>query len=235
MANTPWGHVSSGGIYNGAKVLVNGESRIEQDLNRPEIRYLLAEDPERIHGFTELDDPNFSFLQPPCSFYSGTKALAEDAIRGVGHCYIWRPGLPFNEHDEPRNTLSKIQQYPRVYDSVNSMSHLGDFVRACLDLWEQQAPFGIYNVSNPGAVITRQIVAMMRRILKLDRPFEFWKDDAEFYRLGAKAPRSNCILDVSKLLATGVRMRPVEEALQDSLRRWRAATPAVESELVRSA
>jgi UDP-glucose 4,6-dehydratase len=115
------------------------------------------------------------------------------------------------------------------------MSHLGDFVRACLDLWEQQAPFGIYNVSNPGAVITRQMVAMMRRILKLEWPFEFWKDDGEFYRLGAKAPRSNCILDVSKLLATGVRMRPVEEALQDSLRRWRAAMPAVESELVRSA
>jgi UDP-glucose 4,6-dehydratase len=235
MTNTPWGHVSSGCIYDGAKVVKNGETRVERDLNRPELRRLFAEHPERFVGFTELDPPNFSFLCPPCSFYSGTKALAEEAIRGVGQTYIWRPRIPFNERDEPRNFLSKIQRYPKVYDNVNSISHLEDFVRACLDLWERHAPFGIYNVTNPGAVTTRQVVETIQRIVKPNRRFEFWKDDAEFYRLGAKAPRSNCILDVSKLLAAGVRMRPVEEALEDSLRRWRAATPAVESELVRSA
>ena len=43
------------------------------------------------------------------------------------------------------------------------------------------------------------------------------------YRLGAKTPRSNCVLDVSKLLAAGVRLRPVEEAVEDALRRWRSA------------
>jgi UDP-glucose 4,6-dehydratase len=38
--------------------------------------------------------------------------------------------------------------------------------------------------------------------------------------MAAKTPRSNCILDVSKLLATGVPMRPVEEALADALQQW---------------
>jgi len=40
-------------------------------------------------------------------FYSGTKALAEEAIRGVGQSYIWRPRMPFNERDETRNLLSE--------------------------------------------------------------------------------------------------------------------------------
>ena len=53
------------------------------------------------------------------------------------------------------------------------------------------------------------------------RAFVFWANDEEFYRVAAKTPRSNCILDVSKLLAAGVPMRPVEEALEDSLRQWK--------------
>jgi UDP-glucose 4,6-dehydratase len=141
-------------------------------------------------------------------------------MRGLGEGYIWRPGMPFNERGEPRNFLWRIQHYSRVYAGVNSLSHLEDFVRASLDLWEKRAPFGIYNLTNPGVVSTRQIIEMILRILKPNRRFEFWKDDEEFYRYGAKSPRSNCILDVSKLLATGVRMHPVAEALESSLRSW---------------
>jgi UDP-glucose 4,6-dehydratase len=228
MTNTPWGHVSSGCIYSGAKVFEDGKLSVERNLNRPELRRLFAEHPERIRGFTEWDKPNYSFQCTPCSFYSGTKALAEEAIKGIGQSFIWRPGIPFNERDEPRNFLSKVQHSVRVYDGVNSISHSGDFVRAALELWERHAPFGIYNVTNPGAVTTRQVVELIQRILKPDRHFEFWEDGEALYSAGTKEPWSNCILDVSKLLATGVSMRPAREALQDSLRKWRAATPSLE-------
>src|SRR5207253_4985249 len=143
-----------------------------------------------IGGYTETDAPNFTFRSPPCSFYSGTKALAEEAIADLGQTYLWRLRIPFDESDHERNYLSKIQRYPKVYDNVNSISHRGDFVRACLDLWERRAPFGIYNVTNPGFVTTRQVVEMIEKILKPNRRFEFWKDDAEFYRVAAKTPRS---------------------------------------------
>jgi len=65
------------------------------------------------------------------------------------------------------------------------------------------------------------VVEMIQKILKPPRAFDFWADDREFYRVAAKTPRSNCILDVSRLLAAGVPMRPVQEALADSLRQWR--------------
>src|SRR3954466_19020 len=35
MTNTPWGHVSSGCIFSGAKVAQNGHLRIENDLAQP--------------------------------------------------------------------------------------------------------------------------------------------------------------------------------------------------------
>ena len=219
-ANVPWGHVSSGCIFSGAKISRHGRVTTEKDLTRPELHALVEKSPESIHGFTETDAPNFSFRDGPCSFYSGSKALGEEAIAGAGQSYIWRLRIPFDEFDNARNYLSKVQRYAKVYDNVNSISHRADFVKACLDTWEVRAPFGVYNVTNPGFVTTRHVVEQLVKILKPARAFEFWSDDAEFYRVAAKTPRSNCVMDVSKLLAAGVKIRGVEEALADSLRRW---------------
>jgi hypothetical protein len=67
---------------------------------------------------------------------------------------------------------------------------------------------------------------MIRKILFPEREFSFWADDAEFYRLGASTPRSNCIMDVSKMLNAGVSMRPVEDALRDALENWKPEAQA---------
>ncbi len=220
VANVPWGHVSSGCIYAGAWVTENGVRREETDLTRPEVRRLIETNPSSLAGFVETDEPNFSFRRPPCSFYSGTKALAEEALAGASQAYVWRLRIPFDEVDNARNYLTKVQRYSKVYDNFNSLSHRGDFVRACLDLWERRAPFGTYNVTNPGFVTTRQVVEQIEKRLKLDRKFEFWASDEEFYKVAAKTPRSNCVMNVSKLLAAGVTMRPVDEALEHSLQNW---------------
>lgn len=213
----PLGHVSSGCIYSGAKL--NG--RAERDLMIPELRSQWEHNPSLISGYLETDEPNFTFRRPPCSFYSGTKALAEEAISSLPQIYTWRLRIPFDEYDNPRNYLTKVQRYAKVYVNANSISHRGDYVRACLDLWALRAPFGIYNVTNPGWITTRQVVESIQRILQPNRSFEYWADDAEFYQQAAKTPRSNCVLDTSKLLAAGVRIRPVQEAIEDSLKHWK--------------
>jgi len=220
-AGIPWGHVSSGCIYSGAKIVENGGIRTEKDFTKPQLRALVETSPQSLHGFTETDTPNFSFRDGPCSFYSGTKALGEEAIAGAGQGYIWRLLIPFDEIDNARNYLSKVQRYPKVYDNVNSVSHRADFVKACLDTWELRAPFGIYNVTNPGFVTTRHVVQLIEKHLKPARKFEFWASDEEFYKVAAKTPRSNCIMDTTKLLAAGVKIRGVEEALEDSLKNWK--------------
>jgi len=221
-AGVRWGHVASGCIYMGAMINCDGKSQIEADLTKPQVRELLNSHSTRVQGFREDDPPNFSFRHPPCSFYSGTKALSEELLAEDEHVYLWRLRIPFDEHDHPRNYLTKLQRYSRIYENFNSLSHLGDFVSACLDLISAESPFGIYNVTNPGYVSSRQVVEMIRAILKQNRSFEYWSDDEEFYRVAAKTLRSNCILDVTKLLSTGIRIRPIEEALIAALENWKA-------------
>ena len=220
-AGIPWGHVSSGCIFSGAKISENGKVRVEKSLSPPELHALAEKKSPSILGFTETDTPNFSFRDQPCSFYSGTKALGEEAIAGVGQSYIWRLRIPFDEFDNKRNYLSKVQRYAKAYENVNSVSHRADYVSACLDLWERRAPFGIYNVTNPGYVTTRHVVGLIGKYLKPARKFEFWQNDEEFYKVAAKTPRSNCVMDASKLLAAGVKIRGVEEALEHSLKNWK--------------
>jgi dTDP-4-dehydrorhamnose reductase len=220
MTKTPWGHVSSGSIYTGARVETKpGHIGIERDLHRRDILQLFAKHPEKIHGFTERDEPNFSFHHAPCDFYSGTKALAEDAIREKGRCYIWRPGILFDESEGHRNMLCRLPSGKPLYNTINSVTQLNDFVSACLEMWEHRAGYGIYNVVNIGAVTTHRIAELIRQILKPGWKFRFRKNDEAFGPYSVKNPGANCILDVSKLLATGIKMRSAEEALKDTLQK----------------
>jgi UDP-glucose 4,6-dehydratase len=223
MTKTPWGHLSSGSIYTGAKILEESRTRVEKDLSRPGAREMFENQPQLFTGFNELDEPNFCFRYPPCSFHSGTKALAEEAIRDIGQSYIWRPRLAFSDREDPRNFLWQFQREANYGDTIDSLSHTDDCVRACLDLWKIGAPFGIYNLTNPGAATTRHLAETMRRAGQLPRPLDAQAGPEEPVRAGGKAPQSHCILDVSKLLATGVKMRGLEDAWQDCLHKARAA------------
>jgi 3,5-epimerase/4-reductase len=221
---TRLGSVSSGCIYTGAKVEdENGVQTIEPDLNAPHLQKLLQTRSARVRGFAEIDPPNFSFAQNNCSFYSGTKAVAEQVLAQFPDFYVWRLRIPFEGEDNGRNYLSKIQRYPKVYQNWNSISHLGDFVSACLDLWQLGLPGGCFNIVNPGYISTREVVELVRKFTRPAWQPEFWKDDSEFYRTIAHAPRSNCLLDAAKLLQAGVKIRPVEDALEDALRHWKPA------------
>jgi dTDP-4-dehydrorhamnose reductase len=196
-AGVPWGHVSSGCIYNGA---------------RPDGG-----------GFTEEDAPNFTFRSPPCSFYSGTKALGEEVLAGRPEVYVWRLRIPFEPVDNPRNYLTKLMRYPRLLEATNSISELDEFVAATLACWERRVPFGTYNVTNEGRVTTREVVELIRRSGVCVKEFDFFRDEAEFMRTAAKTPRSNCVLDSGKLARAGIRLTEVHEAVERALRSWRRA------------
>ena len=221
MAGVKLGLVSSGCIYTGAKVRKEcGAWAVEDRLTEPLVSELLSKRSDRVAGFTETDEPNFCFAHNNCSFYSGTKALAEEVMAGFPDFYVWRLRIPFDELDGSRNYLSKVQRYAKVYQNWNSISHRGDYVAACLDTWLQKIPSGVYNVVNPGYISTREVVEKIQQRLKHSWKPEFWQSDDEFYRFGAVTPRSNCILDTAKILKAGIRIRSTGEALEDALNRW---------------
>ena len=168
--------------------------------------------------YTEEDEPNFSFKYNNCSFYSGCKALAEDLI-DKDNSYICRLRIPFDEFDNSRNYLSKLKNYDKLLNAENSISHRGDFVKACLDLYEMNCATGIYNIVNSGSVTTSWVAQKLAQY-NIRNDFNFFQDEKEFYEFGAKAPRSNCLLDNSKLLSAGVKIRETKEAIEESLEKW---------------
>ena len=221
VAGVPLGFVSSGCIYTGAKVRREcGTWAVEDRLTEPLISELLSKRSDRVAGFTETDEPNFCFTHNNCSFYSGTKALAEEVMSQFPDFYVWRLRIPFDEFDGSRNYLSKVQRYAKVYQNWNSISHRRDFAAACLDTWLQKIPGGVYNVVNPGYISTREVVQRIQKLLKPAWKVQFWQSDDEFYRFGAVTPRSNCILDTSKILKAGIRIRTADEALEEALGSW---------------
>lgn len=230
LTRTPWGHVSSGCIYRGAKVRGPEAEVIETDLSTAAFRHRLATAPETISGFTEADEPNFTFRRPPCSFYSGTKALAEEALAGTPQVYIWRPGVVFNHQPVPRNLLWRLRTQTEVADGVQPLSHVEDFAQACLTLWETEAQYGIYNVVNPGIVSTAQIARLIRDTVGADREIVSVPESGGRADADGQFVRPNCVLETRKLEASGLRLRPVAEALQAALQQWTGAMR--ESELL---
>jgi len=224
VAGIRLGFVSSGCIYTGAKVRREcGTWAVADNLTDPLVTELLSQRSERVAGFNEGDEPNFCFGHNNCSFYSGTKALAEEVMVGFPDFYVWRLRIPFDEFDGHRNYLSKVQRYAKVYQNWNSVSHRGDFAKACLDCWIRKVPAGTYNVVNPGYVSTQEVVEKIRSCLRPNWNPTFWQSDDEFYRFGAVTPRSNCILDPSKLVEAGIKIRSLSEALEDVLKCWKPA------------
>jgi dTDP-4-dehydrorhamnose reductase len=191
--NIPWGHVSSGCIFSGRR----------QDGN----------------GWAEEDEPNFSFRSPPCSFYSGTKALGEEVLEGAENCYIWRLRIPFNDERSPRNYLQKLLNYDSLLEAENSVSHLEEFVQKCVECFDKEVEPGIYNLTNPGSVTTQQVTEWMREEGVTDKQFQFFEDEEQFMSKAAKTPRSNCVLDTTKAEKAGIGMRPVEEAMRESMQK----------------
>lgn len=193
----PMGQISSGCIYTG-----NGPNDC---------------------GFTETDPPNFTFRQNNCSFYSGCKALGEEALEPFENCYIWRLRIPFEDRDSSRNYISKLLRYERLLEARNSLSHLDEFVSACYQCYAHSLPLGTYNLTNTGSIRTTEVVDLIRQHGWANRLFSFFQDNDDFMKNAARTPRSNCVLDNGKALAAGLKLTPVHEAVERCLRDWQAS------------
>ncbi|MFZ4683704.1 MAG: sugar nucleotide-binding protein, partial [Terrimicrobiaceae bacterium] len=110
----PWGHVSSGCIFDGASA--DGSP------------------------FTEIDPPNFAFSHPEASWYSRTKAMAETLLADHTNCTIWRLRIPFDQFDSERNYLSKLMRYDQLLEVTNSISQLQEFADACVETLLRRLP-----------------------------------------------------------------------------------------------
>jgi len=168
--------------------------------------------------FTEKDAPNFDFQNG--SFYSGTKALSEKVVlQNNPNSYVFRLRIPFDEYASPRNYLTKLLSYDTLLDAENSLSHRADFAKYVMELIEQKVPHGIYNVTNKGSVTTRDVVQLIKKYNLSNKDFKFF-DNLESFGKETVAPRSNCVLDTTKI-EQYIKIRTAQEALEDALSKYK--------------
>jgi len=164
-------------------------------------------------GFSEEDTPNFSG-----SFYSRTKTwidrmLNEFTDQGI---LVLRLRMPFDGSTEDRNLISKLKKYDQVLDAQNSMTYLPDFFVTVKKLTEERHT-GVFNMVNPGSISPYEIMQLYKEVV--DPSHQFSRLSLEGLSTVAKAGRSTCILNSDKLMQAGIHMRPVKEAVDESLRR----------------
>jgi len=159
-------------------------------------------------GFFEDDAPNFGG-----SYYSRTKAASEQPLRDFPVLQV-RLRMPFDSEPGPRNLITKLAAYPNIINVPNSISNTDEFITATLKLMEKRRT-GIYNVTNPGPVTQKEIIDAYCELVEPGHKYKIISLD-ELYTF-TKAKRSNCVLSSKKLEAEGIRLRPVMQAVRETL------------------
>jgi dTDP-4-dehydrorhamnose reductase len=143
--------------------------------------------------YTEEDEPNFNFSNG--SFYSGSKALEQKLLELYMHkSYLLRIRMPFSDDHNPKNLFSKLARYDKLIDYENSLSYVPDVAKVAVEFANNHKTIskGLYNVCNPGSITTKRLA----ELLGFNKP---WFTKEEFSN-AVIAPRSNCVLNVDKLL-----------------------------------
>lgn len=159
-------------------------------------------------GFTEDDSPNFYG-----SFYARSKVIAETFARNFDNVLTLRLRMPIDfDLKHPRNFIYKILNYDKVIDVPNSMTILPELLPIAIDMTKKQKK-GIYNFVNPGTISHNEILAMYRDYV--DPNFKWVNFTIEEQNQILKARRSNCCLDVSKLMQEYPDIKPIKEAVKN--------------------
>ena len=162
------------------------------------------------NGWSEEDATNFGG-----SFYSKTKALSEDMLKDYDVLQL-RLRMPIdNDISSERNFIKKITNYEKVIDIQNSMTIVDDLLKVAETLILKNKT-GVYNTVNPGPMSHSEVLDLYKEIVDPNFKYEVMTNK-ELYEKYAKAERSNCVLDNSKLMGE-IELKTLRERITEILK-----------------
>jgi len=170
---------------------------------------------ESAHGgpWTEEDYGN------PVAVYTKSKFAADLALSALSNVGIARIRMPLDSKPHPANLIDKLSKYEKIIDVENSMTVVDDMIDVFYQLLDKKAE-GIFHVTNPGSIKHKEIMALYKKYVDPNHKNEWIKED-ELVRLGlADKRRSNNIMTSLNLPKFGIKMRPIKEAVEDSLKKY---------------
>ncbi len=170
-------------------------------------------------GWKETDFAN------PLAVYSRAKYAADLVLSTLPNVGIGRIRMPVDYISSRGNLIDKLASYKQVIDVENSVTVLDDMIMVFAELLEKQAP-GIFHVTNPGTIKHKEIVALYEELVDPNHTNQ-WIKDEDLVAIGlAKKQRSNNFLQSENLEKLGIHMRPIKEAILDTMQKYAALKKA---------
>ncbi|MEM0354168.1 MAG: NAD-dependent epimerase/dehydratase family protein [Thermoplasmata archaeon] len=135
-------------------------------------------------AFTENSKPNFFG-----SSYSIVKGFTDQLTQLFPNTLNVRIRMPISEKNEPRNFISKIIRYPKICNTLNSMSILPDMIpilfRAVMDKMT-----GTINLVNPGPTDHNTILKLYQKYIDPDHRWTNISEEEQDKMLLAKRSKN---------------------------------------------
>lgn len=155
----------------------------------------------------------------PTATYTRAKYAADLVLTTMPNVGVARIRMPIDNIPAPGNLIDKLARYPKLIDVENSVTIIEDMAKACYQLLEKKAE-GMFHVVNPGVMKHKELIALYEQYVDPNHTNE-WISAKELVDMGlATKKRSNNIMDQSHLLAVGVQMREVHEALEQTMKEY---------------
>ena len=164
-------------------------------------------------GWTEDDYAN------PVAVYSKTKYAADLALSTLPNVGIARFRMPVDSIPSQGNLIDKLAKFPKVIDVENSVTIVEDLVSVLNQLLEKRGT-GIFHTTNPGTIKHREIMALYEELVDPSHKNE-WITEEDLVTQGlAVKKRSNNFMQSRNLEKLGIHMRPIQEAMRDTMEKY---------------
>lgn len=143
-------------------------------------------------------------------FYSRTKIYADQMLSTLSRKYpilLPRIRISLDYIPHPINLLTKLIKYKKVIDIPNSVTYIPDFIAALKHLIKIDAR-GIYNIVTKNPLVYPKLMEVYKKYVP-----EFNYEVIDYAKINLV--RTNIVLSVKKLEATGFKVRKAEEILEE--------------------
>lgn len=156
----------------------------------------IEDQPTTLPSHTEDDVPNFFG-----SSYSIVKGYTDRLMHHYENTLNVRVCFPISDEVHPRNIVTKLACYPKIYSMPNSVTVLPELLPVLLDLVRKQH-VGTINLVNHGTIDHEQILTEYIKHVDPSHKYELIiSDDSDELLSKLKKKRCNCFLDTKVLEA----------------------------------
>lgn len=161
-------------------------------------------------GWKESDFAN------PKSFYSKTKYATDLVIGELKNTTILRLRMPISSKNNPRNLLNKIINYKQVLEEPNSVTFIEDLVSA-INFVIENNKIGIYHITSSKPLTHGKLLDEYKKHV----PEHIYEKISKEKLSGLTSePRSNCILDNTKIIKDGFKFTDTDLQIEKTIREF---------------